>query len=238
MHLADVEPDDDVVVALEPEELGLRILQVLAEWPQHLTEIQLRPFVNGALQSFSTSTRQPEIQEAIREAWSWLEGQGLLIPDPRYVRTESRVLSRKAKRLAKEPNARRAIIGHRLPKETLHPRIREDVWSLYHRGKYETAIFEAMKAVEVLVRDAAKMDANYLGRDLMRKAFAVETGPLTDKTAERGEQQAISDLFAGAIGAYKNFHSHRHIVLDDPDEAAEVILLANHLLRIVDARRR
>jgi uncharacterized protein (TIGR02391 family) len=94
-----------------------------------------------------------------------------------------------------------------------------------------------MKAVEVAVRDAAKLDVRDLGRDLMRKAFAVDTGPLTDKLAERGEQQAISDLFAGAIGAYKNPHSHRRISLDDPDEAAEIILLANHLLRIVDARR-
>ncbi len=32
MNLADVVPDGDVLVALEPEELGLRILQVLATW--------------------------------------------------------------------------------------------------------------------------------------------------------------------------------------------------------------
>ena len=47
------------------------------------------------------------------------------------------------------------LTGHKLPKETLHPAIREDVWSLYHRGKYDTAVFEAMKAVEVSVRDAS-----------------------------------------------------------------------------------
>ena len=139
--------------------------------------------------------------------------------------------------MAREPNARRALTGHKLPKDTLHPVIREDVWSLYHRGKYDTAVFEAMKAVEVAVRDAAKLDASYLGRDLMRKAFHPENGTLSDMSAESGERQARSDLFAGAIGAYKNPHSHRRVSLDDPDEAAEIILLANHLLRILDARR-
>ena len=55
----------------------------------------------------------------------------------------------------------------------------------------------------------------------MRKAFDINNGPLTDGAAEAGERQALSDLFAGAIGTYKNAQSHRKVGLDDPDEAAE-----------------
>ena len=81
-------------------------------------------------------------------------------------------------------------------------------------GKYDTAVFEAMKAVEVAVREAAGLTAGDIGKDLMRKAFHVETGRLTDITAEPGERQARSDLFAGAMDSYKNPHSHRNVALD------------------------
>ena len=93
-----------------------------------------------------------------------------------------------------------------------------------------------MKAVEVTVREAGTFTAGDLGVDLMRKAFHEDNGPLTDKSVEKSERQARSALFAGAIGSCKNPQSHRDVNLDDPDEVMEIVLLANHLLRIVDSR--
>jgi hypothetical protein len=44
------------------------------------------------------------------------------------------------------------------------------------------------------------------------------------------EQEGIAPLFAGASGLYKNPQSHQYV----PTSAAEVVLFASHLLRIVD----
>lgn len=152
----------------------------------------------------------------------------MLVSDPRQLTGQTRILSRKARRLAGDAKARRAFSTYRLPKDSLHPSIKEE---------YDTAVFEAMKAVEVAVRDAAALQPTDIGSDLTRKAFHPSNGPLRDKTVVTSEREALSALFSGAIGAYKNPHSHRRVALDDPDEAAEIILLANHLLRIVVARR-
>jgi hypothetical protein len=50
------------------------------------------------------------------------------------------------------------------------------------------------------------------------------------------ERTALRNLFVGAHGSYKNPHSHRDVQLTDPAEAVEIIMLANHLLRIVRAQ--
>jgi uncharacterized protein (TIGR02391 family) len=68
---------------------------------------------------------------------------------------------------------------------------------------------------------------------LMREAFK-QGGPLADARADGGEQVATMELFAGAIGTFKNPTSHRPVSYEDPAEAAEVVLLADLLMRLLD----
>lgn len=240
-------PDAVVLISLEPQELGLRMLPALASWPdwqgsldpRTFADFHARPDIPGQGQTLGGPyplQYRAETRQAIREAWQWLVGAALLVPSPSQ--PGAFVLSRRADKIAAAPDPVRAHAPHLLRREALNGAIREDVWALFQRGRYDTAVFEAMKAVEVAVRAVARLSNDLVGVKLMRAAFHPEIGPLTDQTLDGGERHARSDLFVGAIGSYKNPQSHRHVALADPEEAAEIIMMANHLLRIVDERAR
>jgi uncharacterized protein (TIGR02391 family) len=240
--IADLLPKVDDLLSLEDAELGLVILRLLNEGSGRT--VSLHEITHPLWQS--TPYKYPRerarvIEDALAEAWSWLRAQNFLIPDPTQSSTSSfYFVSRRGRKVRTEADAETYRRVSKFPKELFHPRIYENTWSLLLRGKYGTAVFEAFLEVEVAVRDACSYPADneHVGVKLMRKAFAPNKGLLTDQTAEGGEQQGLCDLFAGAMGSYKNPHSHRHVGILTVEEATEMVMLASHLLRIVEDRAR
>lgn len=114
----------------------------------------------------------------------------------------------------------------------LHHRL-EQVKAQFLLGQYELAAFAAMREVEIRVRELSGADSSLLGVKLMRKSFG-DGGNLTDPELDPGERVGLMELFAGAIGTFKNPSSHRQVDYADPTEASEVVLLADLLMRLLD----
>lgn len=165
----------------------------------------------------------------------WLEREGLLAPKPGS-QGDWMFVTRRGRQLATASDLRSYRRTGILPHQFLHPRIAQKTSATFLRGDYDVAVFQAFKEVEVQVRDASGAEATTVGVDLMRRAFHPSSGVLTDQTAPPAEREALASLFAGAIGSYKNPHSHRHVAIE-AHEAAEMIVLASHLLGIVEQRR-
>jgi uncharacterized protein (TIGR02391 family) len=239
MKLSEIYPDPKVLLGLEPEELGGGLLRYL------LSNYRFDSFKRGNIFNpfDQTLTRDypPEydkkIRRALATAWNWLERESLIVPDPMNQDRDWEIVTDRGMRLANSAsdlqNYRRAAY---LRKDVIHPSLLEHVYATFLRGNYDTAVFEAFKEVEIAVRSAGHLPPELIGTDLMRKAFNPSGGPLSSPGAHPSEEQALSDLFAGAIGWAKNPASHRNVEIPAA-EAAELITLASYLLRVVDSRR-
>lgn len=217
--------------------LALRLLQSLSREQANFNNL-----VQGFKQAGGYGSPQSRDMDALlarlSDSWAWLEAHALVGPSAQNPPSGNwqRLTALGEEALADPKAIEKVWAADRLAGD-LHTAL-GPARSNFALGDYETASFAAMKAVEVEVRRVTGLPNELLGVPLMRKAFSPKDGVLRDPDAEGGEQQATADLFAGAIGAYKNPASHRTVQFDDPMEAAEVIQLADLLLRIVQRAER
>lgn len=183
--------------------------------------------------------RKPKVDALVGETWELLRRIGMMHPAPGINGQNGwMVLSRDGEEAVKSDGGFERVRSLRtFPRELLHPAIAADSYAALQRGNYSTAVRDAFTTLEIHVREAAGLTIDDYGTDLMRKAFHEKTGALADQNLPKAERESYARLFAGAIGAFKNPHSHRKVTIEDPQDAQRQLLLASHLLHVVDAAR-
>ena len=224
--------DPEELRALPVGEVAVRLLRQLAK----ASTTSPNNVFRGAEQAYEFNG-EPDVKallDRLSDAWAWLVAHGLVGPAPDQTSGDWHRLTRRGLELAERDDAVVLVQAEDRLSFELHPTLEAKVRPVFMLGDYETAAFAGMKQVEVRVRELAGESSDVVGVALMRRAFGREDGPLTDRDAPGGEKVAVMDLFAGAIGTVKNPASHRPVDYDDPVEAAEAVLLADLLMRMLD----
>jgi uncharacterized protein (TIGR02391 family) len=216
------------IVILAVDDLALRILVDVVdnrEWNSRNWMVLAR--------QVEEYRSHPDCLQALDEAWAWLYAQGLVVRDSGQSAPEAISVSRRG----------REVLDRGLPwlratarlEVQLLPEIERAARAHFLRGEFDMAVFGAMREVEIAVREAAGLPGDRIGVTLMKEAFG-EGKPMWDPQMHGGEAVALMDLFKGSIGLFKNPSSHRQVDFKDPVEAAEAVILADLLLRILQRR--
>ncbi len=112
---------------------------------------------------------------------------------------------------------------------------------LFADGHYAQAVAQSLICLNNNVKEKSEL-ADEDGASLMRKAFSANSPVLrindNSTQSEKDEQLGYMDIFAGAMTGIRNPRVHEHELVDDPDQALELLSLANHLFRKLDGAKK
>ena len=241
-------PDAEHLLSLSAEELAGPLLVSLegGDW----INLEETILYNDMVQEIKRSARRiphlnypsrstKDVIFALMEAWQHLVSKGFVAPRPEIpgssyiLKPNTFFVTRKGQKIETLEDYEVYRKADLLRKHHLHPIIADKVWRIFAQGSYDTAVLEAFKQVEIAVRKTGGYTKSDYGTKLMGNAFNVNNGKVTDENLHEAEKEGMRNLFLGAIGLYKNPSSH-HEVEFAPEAAAEIIIIASHLLRIVD----
>src|SRR3954469_6246161 len=166
----------DVVVALPPDEMALRLLRAITAGENR------SGFFFGKDRVITPGgVDDREYQQRLEESFAWLQREVWIASEPSQSSPNWFFVTRRGWAVLDDPAGLARAQSEARLQVALHPRLAERVRSQFLLGEYEAAAFLAMREVEIYVRDRAGAGDADLGVALMKSAFG-ESGPLTDPT--------------------------------------------------------
>lgn len=174
----------------------------------------------------------PQVANKTMAAISWLETKGYLAPEHEAGTWRVKWITPAGEEVAQaDPDIPLPDVSL-IPREKLHPKLRDAAWGDFVRGEYSTAVFKAYLQVEIALRDKSGIKKN--GKRLVTSAFSTKSGTLQVNSEYESDQEATMMLFSGAISLFRNAAGHNIVEYDDPERAVREFQLADLLLRMLD----
>ena len=108
---------------------------------------------------------------------------------------------------------------------------------LFADGHYAVSVERAFIYVENLVKTRSGLSDKY-GAKLMRTVFSANDPLIAlntrTKDSDRDEQIGYMDIFAGSMTGIRNPRAHESDWSDSAEEALELLVMANHLVRKIE----
>jgi uncharacterized protein (TIGR02391 family) len=191
--------------------LGVIARRVNAEGPLASKNVSHNEIQNlypvGLRQSFEDSQGA---SSALLASWGRLQTAGYTVQANGQA-DHMITLTPRGKALAGIGNFAELAMRQKLTRDMLHPEFQGAVYKNFAAGDYDTAVRDAMVAVEDAMRKAAGLTNADFGVPLIRKAFKPVTGILIDKSLSTKDQQSVLDLFLSTFATIRNPGAHRKV---------------------------
>ena len=200
MRFIDRFPTIDELREATPEQIGVAIVAHLKTLGENRRTISLTTL------DASVGVRGHYHVETLllTEGVEWARRALLLVPDlTQPIQSGWMVLSRAGQEFDPERDLELIRLREALPRSLLHPKVKEASLDIFNAGRFEAAVFEAFKLVEIAVREDAGYTERDYGTDMVARAFNADNGPLSDAAKPDAERQAMQRLMSGAHGVFR-----------------------------------
>lgn len=237
-ELLALQPNVDALLALAEVQLDGILLKCIAQRATSTDPIAAKYVFEDEIVGLypvgiaASFQKVSDANAALMEAWQRLLSAGLIMQAPGQA-ARMMTVTAKGRDAAGSVKFEEITVRQMLRQDMLHVDLQGAVYQNFAGGNYDTAVLDAFVQVEIAVRDAAGLPASLVGVKLMREAFNPNSGKLTNPALPVAERERMADLFAGAIGTFKNPLSHRKVGNTEPMPVIEELLFASRLLRFV-----